>query len=90
MYSHRFHRYSQMFLRKLKSVLICVICGRILLKQHIIVLPQIPQIFTDVLEKTKICVSLRNQWANTSQAAYECSPADFTDIQMFLSNKNLC
>ena len=34
MFSHRSHRYSQMFLRKLKSVLIRVISGRILLKQH--------------------------------------------------------
>ena len=50
MFSHRFHRYSQMFLRKLKSVLIRVICGILPFKQHIIVLPQIPQIFTDVLE----------------------------------------
>ena len=50
MFSYRFHRYSQMFLRKLKSVLIRVICGRILLKLHIIVLLQIPQIFTDVPE----------------------------------------
>ena len=49
------------------------------------VLPQIPQIFTDVLEKTKICVNLRNQWENTFQAEYEYSPADLTDIQMFLS-----
>ena len=50
MFSHRSHRYSQMFLRKLKSVLISVISGRILLKLHMNVLPQIPQIFTDVLE----------------------------------------
>ena len=80
MFSHRSHRYSQMFLRKLKSVLISVISGRILLKQHMNVLPQISQIFTDVLEKTKICVNLRNLWDITFQAAYNCSPADSTDI----------
>ena len=50
MFSHRFHRYSQMFLRKLKSVLISVICGRLSFKLHMNVLPQIPQIFTDVPE----------------------------------------
>ena len=44
------------------------------------VLPQISQIFTDVLEKTKICVNLRNMWEITFQAGYECSPADSTDI----------
>ena len=80
MFSHRSHRYSQMFLRKLKSVLIRVICGILPFKQHIIVLPQIPQIFTDVLEKTKICVDPRNLWDITFQAAYNCSPADPTDI----------
>ena len=85
MFSHRSHRYSQMFLRKLKSVLISVICGRLSFKQHMNVLPQIPQIFTDVLEKTKICVNQRNLWEIIFQAAYECSPADLTDIQMFLS-----
>ena len=68
-----------------KSVLIRVICGRIPFKQDMNVLPQIPQIFTDVLEQTKICVNPRNLWANTSQAGYECSPVDLTDIQMFLS-----
>ena len=31
MFSHRFHRYSQMFLSKQKSVLIRVICGRFFL-----------------------------------------------------------
>ena len=62
MFSRRSHRYSQMFLRKLKSVLIRVICGRIPFKQDMNVLPQIPQIFTDVLELTKICVNLRNLW----------------------------
>ena len=80
MFSHRSHRYSQMFLRKPKSVLICVICGILPFKQHMNVLPQIPQIFTDVLEKTKICVNPRNLWENTFQAGYECSPADSTDI----------
>ena len=75
---------------QLKSVLIRVICGRIPFKQDMNVLPQIPQIFTDVLEQTKICVNPRNLWENTFQAGYECSPADLTDIQMFLSNKNLC
>ena len=80
MFSHRFHRYSQMFLRKLKSVLISVICGRLSFKQHMNVLPQIPQIFTDVLELIKICVNLRNLWENTFQAVYECSPTDSTDI----------
>ncbi len=50
MFSRRFHRYSQMFLRKLKSVLIRVICGRIPFKQDMNVLPQISQIFTDILE----------------------------------------
>ena len=39
MFSRRFHRYSQMFLRKLKSVLIRVICGRLSFKQHMNVLP---------------------------------------------------
>ena len=43
------------------------------------------QIFTDVLEKTKICVNPLNLWENTFQAEYEYSPADLTDIQMFLS-----
>ena len=62
MFSRRFHRYSQMFLRKLKSVLIRVICGRIPFKQDMNVLPQISQIFTDILEKTKICVNPRNLW----------------------------
>ena len=80
MFSHRSHRYSQMFLRKLKSVLICVISGILPFKLHMNVFPQISQIFTDVLEKTKICVNLRNLWANTTQAGYECSPADSTDI----------
>ena len=80
MFSHRSHRYSQMFLRKLKSVLICVICGILPFKQHMNVLPQISQIFTDVLEKTKICVDPRNLWDITFQAAYECSPTDSTDI----------
>ena len=45
MFSRRFHRYSQMFLRKLKSVLIRVICGRIPFKQNMNILPQISQIF---------------------------------------------
>ena len=85
MFSHRSHRYSQIFLSNKKSVLIRVICGVLPFKQHMNVLPQISQIFTDVLEKTKICVNLRNLWANTFQAAYECFPADSTDIQMFLS-----
>ena len=44
------------------------------------VLPQIPQIFTDVLEKTKICVNPRNLWGITFQAGYECSPTDLTDV----------
>ena len=51
-----------MFLSKLKSVLIRVICGRLPFKQDMNVFPQIPQIFTDVLEKTKICVNPRNLW----------------------------
>ena len=38
------------------------------------------QIFTDVLEKTKICVNPRNLWENTFQAEYEYSPTDLTDI----------
>ena len=80
MFSHRSHGYSQMFLRKLKSVLICVICGVLPFMQHMNVLPQISQIFTDVLEKTKICVNLRNLWDNIFQAAYKCFPADSTDI----------
>ena len=80
MFSHRSHRYSQMFLRKLKSVLIRVICGVLPFMQHMNVLPQISQIFTDVLELTKICVNPRNLWENTFQAGYECSPADSTDI----------
>ena len=50
MFSHRSHRYSQMFLRKLKSVLISVICGRLSFKQYMNVFPQISQIFIDVLE----------------------------------------
>ena len=65
---------------QLKSVLIRVICGRIPFKQHMNVLPQISLIFTDVLEKTKICVNPRNLWGITFQAAYECFPADSTDI----------
>ena len=80
MFSHRSHRYSQMFLRKLKSVLISVICGRLSFKQHMNVLPQISQIFTDVPEKIKICVNLRNLWEIIFQAGYECSPTDLTDI----------
>ena len=69
MFSRRSHRYSQIFLSNKKSVLIRVICGVLPFKQHMNVLPQISQIFTDVLEKTKICVNLRNLWANTFQAA---------------------
>ncbi len=65
---------------QLKSVLICVICGRLPFKQDMNVLPQISQIFTDVLEKIKICVNLRNLWDITFQAAYEYFPAYSTDI----------
>ena len=83
MFSRRFHRYSQMFLRKQKSVLIRLICGRIPFKQDMNVLPQISQIFTDVLEKTKICVNPRNLWNITFQAGYECSPTDLTDIHRY-------
>ena len=83
MFSHRSHRYSQIFLSNKKSVLIRVICGRIPFKQNMNILPQISQIFTDVLELTKICVNPRNLWENTFQAGYECSPADLTDIHRY-------
>ena len=43
-------------------------------------LPQISQIYTDTAYAIKICVNLRNLWEITFQAAYECSPADSTDI----------
>ena len=56
MFSRRFHRYSQMFLRKQKSVLIRVICGVLPFKQDMNVLPQISQMFLRKLKSVLICV----------------------------------
>ena len=46
--------------------------------------------YSDVLEKTKICVNPRNLWENTFQAGYECSPTDLTDIHRYSWVTKIC